>query len=349
MSDGCSICHEKKKSSWRSNNNDAHSTDEQLNNQLETASAASQSIATSIGPHHHHELAIIFDIDGTLIAEQAEPCDRSSSPSYIIRPGARELLRWLFARNHKLALWTMGNQIHVERVLDELGFTEEDFVSIWAAGGKEAYIRKQQQPPIECQDGDTTSSRYCCCCLWWKTMVQGGSKSSRECQWCGVYRKVCQRCQCHLGRQQHDNHRLCPCRSVKDLRKVWYSSDEVIQSIFFQHNTLIVENTPQQCVFNLDNMILIPSYYYNTVGEETTNEEELCLLTSLQEWIERKLETADDVRKVQKCNCCVVNNNEGDEEIRHHACLAQMWWTARFATTPQPDVAMQQYDGHLLR
>lgn len=250
-------------------------------------------------------LGVIFDIDGTFIAEHP---NTDFSRRIILRPDTIQFLSWLKNRGHSIALWTKGHITHADNVKDfickqvaaaNFETNQEtfdfDFDFVW--GGER--MRRRSIP----------SHRY-------QTMSSFSSLGT-ECKWCEAYSSRCQQCTCYI------NYR-CPCMGVKDLRYAWNpkrnknrnkdrtgtatKTDAKIADLFRKENTLIVENTPQNCIYNYGNAIYVPTF------SGMKNDD---VFQRLQKYIMDALEKCDDVRTVSKCS-----HGQG-----YHACYEQSWLT----------------------
>jgi hypothetical protein len=230
-------------------------------------------------------LCMIFDVDGTLIAEG------DGINHIIIRPGAVDFLKWaLEERGHTLALWTAATSGWADRVATKLCRALQDehedcpktFAFVWT-GEK----MRMQKKITQADDG---------------------------CMWCECYSKRCKRCCCILGAIPY-----CPCRYIKDLGKVWHLDEFK----FERESTLIVENTPQQCIRNYGNAIYVPTYRGSQIGEDKDMFQRMKRLV-------QELEQARDVRFVKKC----------DHRQGPHGCFEQLWW--RYPLEEPPPKQNQQ-------
>ena len=225
-----------------------------------------------------YPLAFIFDIDGTLIAEG------DNVVGVQIRPGAVAFLQTCRQRNHRVALWTAAPQSWAATVLRKLCTAVH--------------------PDHQCTGG-TCRKTFDFCWAGDKQRAQRSGKMSNEnidtCQWCQFYSSRCQRCCCFAYVYE------CPCRYVKDLGKVWYGSDPETQG-FIKDRTLIIENTPQQCIYNYGNAIYVPTYKGGHRDD---------IFDQLRVFMEDQLEPETSVRAVRKCF-----HRSGP-----HACFEQVWWT----------------------
>ena len=104
----------------------------------------------------------------------------------------------------------------------------------------------------------------------------------------------------------------CGCRWVKELPKVWKDPSPET-SRFLKERTLIVENTPQKCIRNYGNAILVPTYNGQMTAYHAQLTENFKLLVS-------QLEQVDNVREMKKC--VAVGHRIGP-----HPCFEQDWWT----------------------
>mmetsp|Transcript_4392 Transcript_4392/g.5041 ORF Transcript_4392/g.5041 Transcript_4392/m.5041 type:complete len:276 (+) Transcript_4392:55-882(+) len=240
-------------------------------------------------------LGIIFDIDGTLIAEGKE------IHRIIIRPGTIEFLQLLHQRGHALALWTKAHRQWGEAVAKKIceavhqesnhkccgtgsNFCRHTFDFVWCGEEK---LKRRQQP----------SHR------WLYHSNKDVTLDGLECRWCEAYSRTCQQCSCHY------NYR-CPCSDVKDLRKVWYSHEDETKR-FTKERTLLVENTPQNCIFNYGNAIYFPTFR----GCQSSKASSSSIYDAFGKFIIEKLEPSADVRKVKKCS----------HGSSYHACYEQSW------------------------
>ena len=238
-------------------------------------------------------LGVVFDIDGTLVAEQS----RDLYCGMKLRPGALEFMQWLTSRGHRLGLWTKASKFWSHRVVKkacplvsgphDCSGTDcrRTFDFVWSADK----LKRQNEP-----------SRR------WQHRGSASSTGDDECKWCEAYSSACHQCECMWNYE-------CPCRYIKDLRKIWYSSDEETKD-FVRERTLIVEDTPQNCRYNYGNAIYVPTYK-GYLEEDGTGD----LFTRIRAFFERELETCDDVRYVRKC----------DHGKHYHACYRQSWMTSK--------------------
>lgn len=229
-------------------------------------------IMTSLPP-----LGFIFDIDGTLIAEG----DRVGGIR--IRPGVISCLQKFRKRGHRLALWTAAHSAWAFRVKKKLCQTV--------------------YPDHDCTNSCSKTFDFC----WSGDKMRAqkmGMASNPDwlygCRWCQFYSTRCQRCLCFQYTYG------CPCRSVKDLRKVWNTDDPETNG-FVKERTVIVENTPQQCIYNYGNAIYVRTY--NGYHTDDTFE-------AFCDFVIQELEPAPNVRSVRKC----------PHRPGPHACFEQSWW-----------------------
>jgi len=172
-----------------------------------TITGAVPNSSTTIKP-----LGIVFDIDGTLIAETSG-CGSFgvASPLKRIRPHTIELLRFCLARGHHLAIWTAAHTTWADTVARKLctlvhsndhpcagKHCRRTFDFVWC--GK--YMRK---------DSAGWTSKYN------NRQQQAIMSGEAHCQWCEFYASTCRECTCHT-----DGPMYCTCRDTKDLRKIWY-------------------------------------------------------------------------------------------------------------------------------
>lgn len=255
-------------------------------------------------------LGIIFDIDGTLIAEGERV------RGVIVRPGAIEFIRWCKQRGHAVALWTKGHDYWGTHVLMKICKAvmgpqhheechrdcRETFSFCW---GGDKLRRQQVESPYK-KSLDSS--------LWkWSD----SSSSSCGCKWCEAYSFECHQCECHFNY-------TCPCSTVKDLRKVWRDQTEETQH-FVKERTLIVENTPQNCIYNYGNAIYVPTFRGSLVS--------INIFAPFQRFIQAELETSENVRTIQKCS----------HGKTYHACFEQSWIT-KYASE---EVSNEQETSHL--
>lgn len=228
-----------------------------------------------------NRLGIIFDLDGTLVAESSEPSDQET----FLRPAVLDFLRWCQERHHVLAVWTAAHRSWAHYVT-------------WK-------ICSSLDPQHECQG---LECRKLFSFVWTAdhmvTRARIPTSAHGEvsvCCWCESYRHQCQRCACHEG-----SIFACPCRDTKDLNKVWRKFKK--ESVFTRERTIIIENTPQQCVRNYGNAVYVPSYDGNADN---------AIIFERMKGLVIQLEQARDVRTVSRCS-----HGSGP-----HACFQQSWWS----------------------
>ena len=83
---------------------------------------------------------------------------------------------------------------------------------------------------------------------------------------------------------------------------------------FTRERTVLVENTPQQCVHNYSNAIYVPTY------EDGVDEEGGAVMKALGKFLLKINDEIEDVRKMKKCECPLAANGE------FHECRSQSWW-----------------------
>lgn len=237
-------------------------------------------------------LAIIFDLDGTLVAEG------NNVFGIVERPGAVDLLRWCLERGHAVAVWTAAH-------------------SGWANRVARHFCQAVQQDNHRCAGVKCTRTFDF---VWdgTKQREQRGMSSKYtvedgddyRCRWCMFYGGMCQRCSCYGAAM------FCPCRYTKDLGKVWESETQETAR-FVKERTLIVEDTPQQCIYNYGNAIYVPKYKGRcNVDKDLFERFKLYIVV---------LEEAENVRLVQKCS-----HPRGP-----HACYEQVWWKYSILNDPE--------------
>lgn len=239
---------------------------------------------------HDPRLGIVFDLDGTLVAESSDPEQSASDQETFIRPAVLDFLRWCQERNHVVAVWTAAHSSWAHYVTWKICSALDPqhdcqglecrklFSFVWTA---DHMVRRARIP-----------------------MSAHGEVS--VCCWCEQYRHQCQRCTCHEG-----SIFACPCRDTKDLSKVWKKHKKSAQqSVFTRERTIIIENTPQQCVRNYGNAVYVPSYEGNAAAESNN-----AIFGRLQDLV-KQFEQARDVRTVSRCL-----HGTGP-----HACFQQSWW-----------------------
>ncbi|GAX26370.1 hypothetical protein FisN_2Hh212 [Fistulifera solaris] len=232
-------------------------------------------------------LGIILDLDGTLVAESSSSEHPSASETFL-RPAVLDFLRWCQARNHVVAVWTAAHASWAHYVT-------------WK-------ICSALDPQHDCQGLDC---RNLFAFVWTADHMVTRARIPRHvhgevslCCWCESYRHACERCTCQNGAIF-----TCPCRETKDLAKVWKKHKKQSSSVFTRERTIIIENTPQQCVRNYGNAVYVPSYEGNADSETTA------IFERLPELI-LQLEQTHDVRTVSRC----LHGNGP------HACFQQSWW-----------------------
>mmetsp|Transcript_1866 Transcript_1866/g.4232 ORF Transcript_1866/g.4232 Transcript_1866/m.4232 type:complete len:289 (-) Transcript_1866:303-1169(-) len=258
---------------------------------------SSTSTSSTTSSPQSQKLGIVFDIDGTLIGESEH------IHQWRLRPRTIEFLQWLLDRGHRFALWTAA-------------------YDSWAITNAYRICQRVHGPHEGCWQDESRGYREChkTFCFAW-----GGSRQRERkeiplkhqatvtycapgdsCIWCGPYSHSCTRCYCAYYTWD------CPCRKVKELRKVWNNKDllpQEAQDHFRMERCLIVENTPQQCIMNYSNAIYVPTYH----GYETESDREP-IFDRLKHLI-IELEQAENVRHVRKCS----------HPIGPHACFYQSW------------------------
>mmetsp|Transcript_20013 Transcript_20013/g.43667 ORF Transcript_20013/g.43667 Transcript_20013/m.43667 type:complete len:259 (+) Transcript_20013:157-933(+) len=244
---------------------------------------------TKVKVEEQKRLGVVFDIDGTLIGESMRDLYRGIR----IRPGAIDFIRWLKSRGHRVSLWTKASSWWADRVAFEIcplvhGPHEcagsqcgSTFDFVWS----DDKLRRQSEP----------SNR-------WQTMSMNCTTSTgNECKWCEVYSSTCHQCECTWNY-------ACPCREVKDLRKIWCSNDEDTNG-FTKERTVIVEDTPQNCIYNYGNALYVPTYRGCLSGDDAD------IFSKMKVFFETSLEICENVRFVQKCQ----------HGSHYHACYQQSW------------------------
>ena len=261
-------------------------------------------------------LGIIFDVDGTLIAEG------DSIPGIVHRPGAIEYLYWLAKRGHAIALWTAAWSGHADRVAASFCRAIQQEQQRYDEQQQQQQQQQQQRAQNGNEEDHQCHGRSMCRNIfdfvWDKTKLRCQRKTNLYyhddneglldnglfCQWCQMYKTRCKRCTCFCAAP------YCSCRYTKDLSKVW--SDPTHETArFVKERTLIVENTPQQCIWNYGNAIYVPTYR----GGYQRGNDERNMFARLKRLI-LELEQVDNVRTVQKCS-----HKQGP-----HACFEQDWW-----------------------
>jgi NLI interacting factor-like phosphatase len=243
------------------------------------------------------KLAFVFDIDGTLIGET-----KDLYAGVQIRPHTVQFLRWCQGRGHRLALWTVAHVGWANRIAKI--FCEE------------------LHPNHDCQG---RKCRQTFDFVWDRRHLRTDRHSIKQsvtcndddkCCWCDMYSSRCDRCYC-INYPYYPG--ACPCRKTKDLRRIWHrewygidNSDGEITHHFKRENTLILENTPQNCRYNYGNGIYVPTYRGGCMTTDKTFE-------GFQEYVEGVLEKdTKSVRDIQKCDCTPPRTP--------HACFRQVWW-----------------------
>eukprot|EP00581_Thalassiosira_minuscula_P015418 CAMPEP_0183724460 /NCGR_PEP_ID=MMETSP0737-20130205/17944_1 /TAXON_ID=385413 /ORGANISM="Thalassiosira miniscula, Strain CCMP1093" /LENGTH=304 /DNA_ID=CAMNT_0025955057 /DNA_START=46 /DNA_END=960 /DNA_ORIENTATION=+ len=239
-------------------------------------------------------LGVVFDIDGTLIAE----IKRDFYSGIKIRPGAIEFITWLKKRGHAASIWTKASKPWAHRVVQEIcplvyGPHEcsglkchKTFDFVWCFDK----CKVEKDPS-----------------LYWQIRYAEANADIDDCKWCEAYGSTCRQCECAWDLSQ------CPCRHVKDLRKVFgyagASSTDKTSRMFTKERTIIVEDTPQNCRYNYGNAIYVPTYRGCVYKED--------VFAKMQSFFENELESCEDVRFYQKC----------DHGKHYHACYRQSWLT----------------------
>mmetsp|Transcript_7922 Transcript_7922/g.14665 ORF Transcript_7922/g.14665 Transcript_7922/m.14665 type:complete len:311 (+) Transcript_7922:148-1080(+) len=249
-------------------------------------------------------LGIVFDIDGTLVAEHHRV--QHSFQGIQLRPHTIEFLVWCKSRGHRLALWTAGS-------------------ATWAGTMAQYLCTMTKIHEADDQNHHHRACRGRSCTrlfdfVWDGTHMRrerarktnheinnGDSRHNGHCRWCEFYSHSCNRCTCRCTTSLY-----CPCRATKDLRKIWYSSDPSTAG-FRPETTLLVENTPQNCRYNYGNAIYVRTYR----GQQNTD----TAFRDLQVYVEQVLEpsSAMSVRSIPKCKHCPPGTP--------HACFEQDWWS----------------------
>ena len=243
-------------------------------------------------------LGIVLDLDGTLIAEFDSDDDWLCSRDDFVRPGAVEFLRWCKARGHSLAVWTAADASWANYVLWKL-------------------CTGLHGPDHACQGATCSRGTFDFCwsrerlCVRQRIPVSAHGQVS-GCRWCESYRSSCTRCACYTA-----NAFLCPCRSTKNLHKVWarYQNTETKDSRetspFTRQRTILVEDTPQNCIHNYGNAVYVPRYTGSAKQEAggVVFERLKALIVAMEQ--------VRDVRAVPRC----PHNIQGP-----HACREQLWW-----------------------
>ena len=261
---------------------------------LMTAATPSTTTSRKKAPLSPARLGLVFDIDGTLIAQPAP------NGEIVFRHGTIEFLADCLAAGHGLALWTAGNKTWAARVAAVL------CTRVQAHRQKQRRQDKQTVPhvcndPYNCQE--TFSFVWDCRQLEHQEAANKGPKAispRSQCMFCGPYAQECTYCPCVVG----GNKEECRCRSIKPLRKVWECPPD---ARFAVDSVLMIENTPEECIINMDNSIFVPTYRPGSPHE------------SIWKKLAKFLQTIPEgtsVRDIVKCN-------HGNEP---HACRMQAWW-----------------------
>jgi len=259
-------------------------------------------------------LGLVFDIDGTLIREATENDENDNDGNKILlRRGSMEFLHWCKEeRGHSIALWTAASEEHLQNCLQVFCPLITNNHRQQCCGPKcrktfdFAWSRsKLTQQTLHCT---TASSAY----------YQGGGDDG-GCRWCKSYRNSCIRCKCQFYTY------ACPCMYVKDLKKVWKSASQETQN-FNSQRTLIIENTPQQCIRNYGNAIYVPTFY----GQEQDDEPTERVLFQRMKQLILELEKVSNVRSYPKCKHTHngYHHHQGGyrcSSIKPHACFHQDW------------------------
>jgi NLI interacting factor-like phosphatase len=266
-------------------------------------------------------LGIIFDLDGTLVAEPHDddhPGDNFVPDEVFLRPGVRRLLAWCSQRGHSLAVWTAAHAGWAHYVSWKLLQATDSESSTSSSSPSESLprfefvwdqsrLKKRRRIPrdahgVETQ-GPVVAARADDAATSAATTTTANTTS---CCWCGPYRHDCDRCECRNNRVFQ-----CPCRFTKDLTKVW-SKKRALGGSFSRARTLLIENTPQQCLSNYGNAVYVPTY---------RGDREDRVLDRLQSLI-LQMESVEDVRAASKCSCPVSSERVGRLV---HACRVQSW------------------------
>jgi hypothetical protein len=243
-------------------------------------------------------LGIILDLDGTLIAENEEP---EGAPGDFLRPAAVEFLQWCLARGHSLALWTAAHSSWAHYVSWKLCTAVHHHRGCEGSGCRKTFDFVWSQSRLNVRKRIPVSTHG---------EVDG-------CRWCEHYRRQCDRCECHGRADGTGNLFTCPCRSTKDLNKVWKKQKMIrgFSKAFSRERTILIENTPQQCIRNYGNAVYVPTYSGNAAAEARDP-----IFQRLKAVI-LEMERAQDVRSVERCS-------HGKEA---HACFEQNWWHGKDA------------------
>jgi hypothetical protein len=235
-------------------------------------------------------LTIIFDIDGTLIAQSRH------IRGIRIRPGAVEFIHWCRKPGHFVALWTKAPAFWANQVSKKFSTLIHPGHS--CKGGHEC--RKTFD---FCWDGSRVRrQRYPSKTYWGKSSSVDEDTQQvdiRGCLWCDAYSEECHECECWSDE--------CPYQSIKDLRTVWFDGGKETQN-FVKERTLIVEDAPQNCIFNYGNDVYVPTYGGSLKPYQM-------MFEKLQVFVEETLEVCENVRQVPKCA----------HGKSYHACCEQSW------------------------
>lgn len=231
-------------------------------------------------------LAIVFDIDGTLIRESRH------LSGFCIRPHVVELLVWCLKRQHRVALWTASHWTWADSATKKLC----PLVQKALRGKEHECVGRECKATFEFMWGGEKMKRER---PLKDVEVDRRIKSGdRRCAWCEFYSEDCDKCDCKAGPNE------CPCRDTKDLRGLLRDGTEAYQ----QKRTLLVENTPQMCRYTYGNTIYVPTYR----GRFDDN-----VFSALQAYFADKLD--DDVVNVTRVVKC-------EHPPGPHACYCQSWW-----------------------
>lgn len=324
-------------------------------------------------------LGIVLDIDGTLVAENEDP--DIFDPAFI-RPGVIDFLLWCRERGHSLALWTAGHASWAHYIAWKLS----TLVTAKAAAATTVPVVRDTNStnqsgmhsrPASCQVQNCHSDRRnggaseatkrnddpeLFAFVWSQERLRVRQRipvsthgEYEGCRWCEAYRMTCTRCECHgiPGKPYGGGLFSCPCRSTKDLSKVWRHQKKLNRKLssnihhgtskpsqrqcstgpFTRQRTILVENTPQQCIRNYGNAVYVPTYTgdASAAGGDhrglLDDDGDFPFFLRLRHLI-LQLEHVEDVRTVMKCH----------HPPRHyggpHACYEQSWWHARPSESP---------------
>jgi len=257
---------------------------------------------------HSKPLGIILDLDGTVIAESMNDNDdlrMTTDDSVFIRPGTIEFLQWCLDRGHSLAVWTAGHSSWAHYVSWKLcSALHPGHACRGGADCKATFDFVWSAERLHCRKRIPVSAHGA---------VDG-------CLWCESYRRQCDRCCCRSssGTKNRDapdrsqssaSHVFrCPCRFTKDLRKVWKRK----LPSFTRERTILIENTPQQCIRNYGNAVYVPTYTGDAEAESRDP-----IFGRMKKLI-LQMEQMNDVRSVPRCS------HHGMQGA--HACFQQTWW-----------------------